>query len=140
MSQQFVGIWKMVSFETHRGDQVTYLGGHDPIGYLIYTPNGFMSAQMMTKNRQQFAVNDPRSGTIVEYANAEKTYAGYCGTYEVGENTVTHRVEVSYFPNYVGQQHVRHFKFDGAKLTLNPSPVQVEGEQLIHTIIWQKVK
>jgi hypothetical protein len=140
MSQQFISVWKMVSFETHRGDQITYPGGHDPSGYLIYTPDGYMSAQMMTKNRQQFAVNDARSGTIEEYANAGKTYAGYCGRYEVGESTITHVVEVSYFPNYVGQRLVRYFTFDGDRLTLNTSPVQVEGEQLIHYIVWQKVK
>ena len=140
MSQQFIGVWKLVSFETHRGDQITYPGGHDPTGYLMYTPDGFMSAQIMTQNRQPFAVNNAQSGTVEEYATAGKTYVGYCGTYEVGENTVTHTFEVSYVPNHVGQQLVRHFTFDGDRLTLTTSTVQVEGEPFTHYVVWQKVK
>jgi hypothetical protein len=81
-----------------------------------------------------------RSSTVEEYATAGKTYVGYCGTYEVGENTVTHTVEVSYFPNHVGQQLVCHFQFDGDRLTLTTSPAQIEGEQILHYVIWQKVK
>lgn len=139
MSQKFVGVWKLVSFQFHRGDQITYPAGENPLGYLMYTSNGYMSAQVMAEERQQFAVDDPRGGTFEEYADAMKTYSGYCGTYEVRENVIIHNMEVSWYPNWTGTQIIRYFKLDGDMLTVNSPPMLVEGVQLTAHAVWQKI-
>ncbi|MEE8571251.1 MAG: lipocalin-like domain-containing protein [Candidatus Bathyarchaeia archaeon] len=139
MSQKFVGIWKLVSFEFHQGNKVTYPLGDKPQGYIMYLSNGYMSVHMIATERLQFAVNDHLGGTLEEYADAGKTYAGYCGTYEVREDTVIHNVEVSFFPNWTGIQFIRHFKLDGDMLTLSTPPMLFEGlEQTAH-LVWQKI-
>jgi hypothetical protein len=108
MSQKFVGVRRIVSVEAHRGDQITYPMGDNPLGYIMYQSDGYVSYQIMSSERQQFAVNDRMEGTNEEYANAGKTYSGYSGTYEVHENTVIHNVG-GFFPNQIDKQLIRHF-------------------------------
>jgi hypothetical protein len=139
MSQKFIGIWKLVSIEFHRGDQITYPWGDKLHGYIMYLSNGYMSVQMMVAERQQFAVNDAFGGTLEEYTDAGKTYSGYCGTYELRENAVIHNVEVSFFPIWTGTQFIRHFKLDGDMLTLSTPPMLFEGLQQTVHLVWQKI-
>ncbi|MCW4041133.1 MAG: lipocalin-like domain-containing protein [Candidatus Bathyarchaeota archaeon] len=139
MSQKVIGVWKLVSCEFHHGDQVTYPWGHYPLGYLMYLRNGYMAVQLMAAERQRFASGDSLKGTFEEYADAGKTYAGYCGTYEVRENTVIHHVDVSSFPNWVGEQFVRYAKLDGDTLILSTPPMLFEGQPQTAHLVWQKV-
>jgi hypothetical protein len=45
MSEKFIGTWKLVSFEMRSADGVTYPFGNDPVGYLMYNDEGYMSAR-----------------------------------------------------------------------------------------------
>ena len=138
MSQRFVGVWKLVSVEFHRGDQITYPYGQDPIGYIMYTGDGYMSVHVMASERRPFASGDYLDGTLEEYADAGKTYAGYCGTYEVHDNTIIHHVDASSVPQWVGVQFVRHVTFDGDTLRLSTTPMLMEGQlQTAHLVPMQ---
>jgi len=134
MSQVFIGVWKLVSIEYHRGDRIFYPKDHFR-GYIIYTPNGYMSVHIMASKRHHFRSEDWLNGTPEEYAASGKTYTGYCGRYEVRENTVIHHVEMSHFPNWVGTDFVRYFDVHGDTLTLRTPPMLIEG----HTQIGQLV-
>ena len=139
MSQEFVGVWKLVSFEYHRGGQIFY--PKDTFtGYIMYTSNGYMSVHIMAMERQPFKSADWLNGAVEEYVDAGKTYTGYCGTYEIRENEITHHVEMSHFPNWVGTDFVRCFKFRGETLTLSTPPMLVEGHTQIGQLVWQKIK
>ncbi|MHA1941416.1 MAG: lipocalin-like domain-containing protein [Candidatus Hodarchaeales archaeon] len=139
MSEQFIGVWKLVSVEYHRDDQIFY--PKDTFrGYIIYTPNGYMSVHIMATERQSFKSDDWLNGTSEEYTAAGKTYTGYCGRYEVRENTVIHHVELSHFPNWVGIDFVRYFDFRGDTLVLKTPPMLIEGYTQIGQLVWQKVK
>jgi hypothetical protein len=66
--------------------------GPDPQGFLIYTADGFVSAQLMRAGRPAFHSLDWHQGTPEEYQACGIGYIAYCGTYEVVEKkaTVTH--------------------------------------------------
>jgi hypothetical protein len=139
MSQPFVGVWRLVSIEFHLGDQITYPWGDHPIGYLMYQQNGYMSVHLMASERQPFAGGDSLNGTSEEYADAGKTYAGYCGTYEVREDAIIHHVEVSFFPNWSGTQFIRYVTLDGDTLALSTPPMRFEGQQQTVHLVWHKL-
>ena len=140
MSERFIGTWKLVSFEMRSDDQVTYPLGKDPVGYLIYSHEGYMAASLMASKRQRFLSMDILKATTEEIVAAYGTYVAYCGKYEVTEDKVTHLVEVSLFPNWVGGKQERFYKLEGDELTLSTPPMIVGGKQQISYLIWKKMK
>ncbi len=59
-SNPFVGTWKLVSWEVARPDgSVLYLYGRNVVGYLIYTADGYVSAEIMDPDRRQSDPNFP---------------------------------------------------------------------------------
>ncbi len=65
----------------------------------------------------------------------------YFGRYEIDEQlaTVTHIVEGSLFPNWVGSQQVRYYQFEEDRLTLRTPPLQMNNSVLVGVLIWQKI-
>jgi hypothetical protein len=50
----FIGTWELISWEnTCPNGEVTYPYGKHPIGYLLYTEDGYLVAEMMDPNRHQ---------------------------------------------------------------------------------------
>ena len=140
MSERFIGTWKLVSFEMRSDDQVTYPLGKDPVGYLMYSHEGYMAASLMASKRQRFSSMDILKATTEEIVAAYDTYVAYCGKYEVTEDKVTHLVEVSLFPNWVGGKQERFYKLEGDELILSTPPMIVGGKQQISHLIWKKMK
>lgn len=140
MTNHLVGTWKLLSCETRTANnQVFYPLGDNPSGYIIYTNNGYMSVAMMKANRPLFQAGDIAAGTAVEKIAADESYISYSGTYEVQENQVTHRVEVSFFPNWVGAEQIRFVELIGDQLTLSTPPILVNGVEMTGRLIWQRV-
>lgn len=53
--EKFVGTWKLRSFEVKLPDgSVEYPYGKSPVGYLVYSLDGYMSAVIMDKDRENF--------------------------------------------------------------------------------------
>jgi hypothetical protein len=137
---RFTGTWRLASFELRSADgQVTYPFGEEPVGYIMYNQDGFMSVTFMASERQKFASNDPQKGTVEEKSAAMDTFFSYCGRYEVQDNKVVHHIEVSLFPNWTGKKQERMYKFEGGRLKLSTPPFQVGGfEQTAH-LIWERI-
>ncbi len=53
LREQLVGAWRLVSYEIRPrdGGTVTYPLGRDARGWILYTPDGYMSAQLMAPGR-----------------------------------------------------------------------------------------
>jgi hypothetical protein len=133
----FIGAWRLVSVETHREDGSLYRRG-ERTGYLIYSPEGFMSVSFMKEGRSLFVSGDIRGGTPFEKLEAFDGYVSYCGRFEVDGNRVIHDIEVSLFPNWVGERQERFYSFDGDRLTLS-TPVQlVGGMGLSSHLVWER--
>jgi len=136
----FVGTWRLMSLEMRKSDgQVSYPLGHDAIGFIMYTDDGYMSVAMMSSGRPKFAAGDIRRGTMEEKVAAAETYISYCGRYEIREDRIIHHVAVSFFPNWVGADQERTFKFDGNCLWLSTPPFLADGVQQTSRLIWERV-
>lgn len=129
--EKLVGTWKYRSSALIHDDGNTMnLFGDDAIGYLVYTADGFMSAQLMTPGRAAFSLPNMREGTEAEKVTAFDTYGGYSGTYEVQGDTVIHHVQVCLFPNWVGKDQVRKFKLEENRLVLSTDAGYAEWERV----------
>jgi hypothetical protein len=128
--QQLVGAWKFLSMKAKTPDgKVIHPYGEKLYGMLVYAASGHMSFLAMRPDRPQFASDDPFEGTPEEIQKAFEGFDAYCGTYEVDEEkgTITHHVEASRLPGWVGTDQVRHFRFEGNRLILTAS-FPVKGE------------
>jgi hypothetical protein len=118
---QLIGSWKLISFELRvpSGEVVRPYGGR-PIGRILYQKNGEMSAQLMAAGPAPFGNQDPLKATAEETDRAWRSYLGYWGKFEVdsASGTVVHHIEGSSFPNWIGQDQIRTFRFEGDRLIL----------------------
>jgi len=141
--EQFIGSWKLISSEFRRSDgQLTYPYGRDAVGILMYDANGHFSAQVMRSDRPAFASGDPFEGTPKEIKSAFEGFIAYYGAYEVNQEkgTLTHHVEGSSFPNWVGTEQKRFFEFSGNRLTASTPPILWGGQYITAVLIWERAE
>ena len=116
-----VGTWRFVSMEARSPEgQIIYPYGENIFGRLIYTADGFISVLLMNPDRPRFGSNDPMAGTPEEIEAAFRGFDAYCGTYTIDEEraTVTHHIQASKFPNWIGTDQVRSFELRDGRLIL----------------------
>lgn len=130
MSKSFretlIGAWKLIEYsieDKNKNGEKFYPMGKDATGFIMYTPDGYMSAQMMASGRPAYADGHLHTGTVDEMAKAAKGYMAYSGPYEVEEatNTLYHHMEVSMNPTWLGQTQKRFVKLEGDTITITNS-------------------
>jgi hypothetical protein len=137
-----VGTWKLVSYVTETADGTrTFPLGDDAVGMAIYLPNGRVSIQFMKRDRPRFKSGDAWRGTLEEERAAFESYFAYAGRYtlDAQRSTVTHHLEISSTPNYVGTDLQRTFTLAGNRLTLTTPPRMLAGQTSTSTLIWERV-
>jgi hypothetical protein len=142
-ASRLVGVWTLVSYTGERpGSENIHPFGPQPQGFLIYTANGFVSAQLMKPGRSDFHSPDWHHGTPQEYQESGSGYIAYCGRYEVDEEkaTVTHIPSVALLPNLIHRPQRRLIHLDGDRLTLRAVGVPAEnGLAVTSCLEWKKV-
>jgi hypothetical protein len=138
-----VGAWRLVScVETDVATGEVFLPmGEQPQGFILYTPDGYMSAQLSAADRPDFAGGDMYRGTPEDHVAAGISYLAYSGPYHVDEarGTVEHEMAVSLFPNWKGQRQVRVAKLDGEQLVLaTDRPSLFAGSLKTARITWRR--
>ena len=132
---RLIGAWELMSYmeEPVDGSAPTHpMGG--PMGTIMYTPDGYMSAQLMRPVRRPFASGDWFDGTDEEYREEASTYIAHSGPFHVDEEkqTLTHSMFVSPFPNRTGQIRPRVVKIDGDGLHLSTeAPIRSAGKDVL---------
>ena len=140
--EQFVGAWQLISFELREpGGAVSYPLGQNPAGMIMYDPQGHMSGHVMRRDRASFASGDPLQGNTEEIRTALEGYMAYCGTYNVNEQkgTISHILECSLFPNWVGTIQTRFFEFSDNLLLLTTPPLMLGGQQQVVHALWERM-
>jgi len=135
-----VGAWRLVYWENRAADgQVTYPMGNDPVGYVIYAADGRFSVTISRRGRTGFAASDLLAGTIQEKAQAVEGFVAYAGRYTFHGDRVTHHVELSLFPNWIGSDQERWVELAEDRLTLSASPLLLAGKQQVPRLVWERV-
>lgn len=144
LKDQLSGTWKLVSWKIHRGngEVIDPPNWINPVGWIMYHPDGHMCATISGSDRPKFASNNALGGTPAEIKAAFEGFVGYCGTYEINEQErfVTHRVQLSWFPNWIGSDQKRFFEITGNRVTISTPPLAVYGEAQVHRLIWERLK
>lgn len=143
LRDRLIGAWELISYEERSVDDSTsfYRMGEKPMGIIMYTPDGFMSAQFMEGDRKPFASGDWFRGTDEEYRQAASSYLAYSGPFHVDEEQkiVTHSMFVSIFPNWIGQTQPRAVRIEGDDLYLSSvSPFHVPGKTVNVCLHWRR--
>lgn len=137
---RLIGAWKLVAY-THiqPSGEKTYPYGQRPTGLIVYTENGWMSAQLYNENYPTKPVN-LQSATLPELQQLIRG-AAYFGRYTLSEKAgkVVHHVERGN-RGQSGVDYVRYFKLDGERLviTVRPEDQQVLGRTGTTEIVWER--
>jgi hypothetical protein len=130
--ERLVGCWRLVGFTVtaaEEGETDRPLG-EDPLGTILYTPDGYMSAQLA------------RSGPYENDQQPDAYYIAYSGPFDVDEQalTVAHHVEVSVIPNWLGTTQIRRVQFrEPSTLVLSATePGPDDGVMTTTTVTWSR--
>jgi hypothetical protein len=141
MKQKLAGAWRLVSseFRNSQGDMF-YPLGEGALGQVIFTESGFMSGQLLRKDRPSFASGDQSSGTPEEIKVAFEGFVSYYGPFELDlekGKLITH-VEGSMFPNWIGNDQERFFELQEDRLILKTTPILLGEEEFVGVLTWQR--
>lgn len=145
LREQLIGAWKLESYVEVPvdGSEPFYPLGKHATGIIMYTPDGYMSAQLMADTRQEFVSGDWFNGSPEEYINEAKTYIAYSGRFFVNEEKqeLKHEMMVSLFPNWIGQQQQRIVSLEIDTLKLGPaSPIMSKSKQVMSQLVWKRAE
>ncbi len=139
--QELAGAWRLVSSEFRTsGGGVIYPLGEDALGQVLFTESGYMSGQLMRRDRIGFASGDQSSGSPEEIKAALEGYVSYYGPFELDleqQKLITH-VEGSMFPNWVGIDQERFFELSGDQLILKTTPFAFGDEEFVGVLVWER--
>ncbi len=139
--EMLLGTWKLVSsVGVYSDGRVTHNYGEKPEGLLVYDSLGNFSGQIQGQGRPLFESGNLLKGEPEEIKAAFEGYVAYYGKYEVDEEaaSLTHHVEGSWFPNWVGDTQTRFYSFEEGKLILTTLPFVGKKTSVIHTLVWER--
>ena len=133
VKDRLVGAWELVSYEIIAADGTRRPGNYDR-GQITYDGSGRMSAHLMHSSNKA----DASPPTDELRATAFRRYLGYYGPFVVDDagGTVTHIVEGSSNPSWVGTKQLRYFELsaDNAQLTLSLR----DGARTTQSLVWKR--
>ncbi len=133
VAQRLVGSWELVSYEIIAEDGARRPGNYDR-GQITYDASGRMSAHLMHSSNT--ATTAPQTDDL--RAAAYRRYLGYYGPFviDLPNRTVTHIVEGSSNPSWVGTRQLRHYELsaDNSQLTLSLS----DGARTTQSLAWKR--
>jgi len=137
LRQKLVGAWKLESYIAYPSPESpvqrpTFPMTKNVTGFIMYTPDGYMSAQMLIPGQQSFKRGE---GEEPQWAEAGKRFFAYCGPYYIThegvgrEETLRHTFQVCNLPGWIGDIQIRTHRFeeDGQVLVLgSEEPTEIK--------------
>jgi len=135
LREKLIGAWNLVSI-VHSpidGSESAHVMGEKPAGIIMYTPDGYVSAQLMRE--------DLAGGSSDDQESSDLTYIAYSGPFRVDEDTQTimHSMFVSLNPNWQGTTQPRTAELNGNTLRLS-GPAEIDGRMGEAVITWERAK
>ncbi|WP_416062708.1 lipocalin-like domain-containing protein [Rhodococcus indonesiensis] len=141
IADRIVGAWELVEYSTTSDSgKVDYPLGPEARGLIVYSADGYMSAQIMRPDRTRYRSRNVHSGETNERAEAAGGYLAYSGPYDVDEDdsAVWHEMAVSLYPNWLGEKQKRTVRFDGDRMTLSSDPLVFRTTTLSPALVWRR--
>jgi hypothetical protein len=137
-----VGGWLLEAWDyAVDGVRKGYPMGERTGGQIIYSADGRMAALLQASDRMPFAADQFHKGTRDEREAAALTYVAYGGSFDVAGDVVTHHVELSLFPNWIGTDLVRTISWDGDRLVLTSLPeTSAGGRRIVNRLVWRRAR
>lgn len=138
-TEQLIGVWRLVSVDARLPDgSIHHPWGEAPVGLVVLTREGYLSAQLMRPDRPVFA--DPANVRPEEARLALQGYAAYFGKYEIDEasRTLVTHVEGASAPNLVGGDQVRNYELRDGRLILRPPVLTIGGQSFTSEYAWER--
>ncbi|RMZ87375.1 hypothetical protein DV736_g5398, partial [Chaetothyriales sp. CBS 134916] len=153
LRDQLIGAWQLMEYcaylPSNESDK-RYPQGPDATGILVYTPDGYMSAQLQTPGQQPF---DVFKAADEDWAASGKNYLAYTGRFfldekgdDKGRPVLLHEMFVSSLPHLRGQiqRRVMDIAVDesdgGRYLVLSlDEPVNWYGDERLIRVRWRRL-
>jgi hypothetical protein len=138
--EDLTGAWKLESWTIGYADsdEFTHPYGEEPLGMLVYTADGWMSASICLPERASLPTGISfRKLPDSLKAEAFSSYFHYAGRYRVVEGDVIHYVVQSLNPNFPGSEQLRHAELDGQTLVLSGKD-EAGGVTRFHSLVWHR--
>jgi Lipocalin-like domain len=134
LRQALLGTWRLISFQVDVDGTIVNQWGDDPLGYLVYTPDGHVLVQFAARERTILLGPSSHGPVLSETteANTPLGFGGYSGTFAVHDGEVVHHTEFHVIPNLNGRVEARSVALDGDRLILRTP----HGQRLE----WQRVQ
>lgn len=149
--EQIIGAWELIEYSATLPNDPSnkyYPMGPKASGIIMYTPDGFMSAQLQTPGQGQF---DTTAGTEAEWAQVGRSYVAYTGHFwvdekgdEQGRPILKHQMRQSNLPRLRGDIQRRLVRFsqepDGKYLVLGvDGTMNFNGEERVIQVRWRRL-
>jgi hypothetical protein len=122
LRNKILGSWELTSFSSRDVDTgvVRYPLGLEPRGLIMYTDDGYMSAQL---------TGPGLTG-----------YIAYGGRFHVDEQSAIlhHDVTISMLPELLTQPQYRHASVDGDRLTLSATATDSDETTTHNSLVWTR--
>lgn len=134
-ASDLIGGWQLESWALvyEDGRPSEYPLGRDAIGFILYTPDGHVSATLARRDRKPLA-----SEADADKARAYDDVFAYAGRYKVRGEAVFHSIEVATNPALQGITSTRNIMLDGNRLVLS-GPDFSPGSPRWQRIVWRRV-
>ncbi|MGE0745329.1 MAG: lipocalin-like domain-containing protein [Rhodospirillales bacterium] len=124
--KELIGTWRFVGFKlTDDSGRETFPWTEESTGYLMYTPDGHMSATITSMVKQPDGPPKPLT-------------TAYAGPFECHDTHVLHKVTVSTQPDLVGTVQRRDAVVNGKDLTLRSTPSLFGGPGSKAELSWTR--
>lgn len=135
-----VGRWEILSWEQRFDDgRVELPMGELLQGFIQYTEGGHMACMIARVERATFESGGQWNANDSEKATAYSSMLAYGGRYEVNDDVITHRVDISLFPNWVGGAQKRRFEVNAdGTLTLSARLEEGTPQARSARLVWRR--
>jgi hypothetical protein len=134
-----VGTWRLVDWTASVGTAVTRPFGGEAEGLLTYTADGRMWAILQRRDRPTLGTGTLAAATAEQRAAAAAGFLSYAGSYTLDGDRVIHHVEMSLFPDWVGEDQVRLVEWvEGDLVLATPPSTTTAGRVVVNRLRWRR--
>jgi hypothetical protein len=130
------GVWQIVSVEREyqTSAEKEYPRGKNPTGFLIFTPDGRVTALLTNEGRKAPTTDQDR-------AELFNTVVAYTGKYRIEGDKWIAKVDAAWNPALLGTEQARTFRFQGDRLQeITPWSAIPEKGMARAVLTWERAK